>query len=195
MLPTYPEICAIRADAVSETIHALVGEYVPIFKQIRRATQFEGRSHTMRRHDDDSSETDLSPISARITIPMDMPLSSFTQEALDTALRDVALQMAKGHVEKFVGVMDEATERTGNVVEGGGRPISEELVLATYEKMDHEFDARGNWKAPTLLSGADLSETMDRFMASPTFQARLKSILAKKLDEYRRREADRILAG
>jgi hypothetical protein len=45
------------------------------------------------------------------------------------------------------------------------------------------------------LSGADLSETMDRFMASPTFQARLKSILAKKLDEYRRREADRILAG
>jgi hypothetical protein len=195
MLPTYPKICEIRSEAISDTIHALVGEYVPIFKQIRHATQFEGRSHTMRRHDDASSETDLSPIKARISIPMDMPLSAFTQEAFDAALRDVALQLAEGHMKKFVGVMNEATERSGNVVEGGGRPVSEDLILATYEKMDHEFDARGNWKMPTLFSGADLSETMDRFMASPSFRSRLKSILAKKLDEYRRREADRVLAG
>jgi hypothetical protein len=96
--------------------------------------------------------------------------------------------------------LETSTAEVGNVVDAGGQPLNEELVLKTLEKLEHSFEPDGTWNPPTILASP---ETVERLMRSANadgsgsaeFDESLAKILDKKRDDFRRREADRVLAG
>lgn len=194
MLPTYPLIETIREERNSATIRAMARQMSPMLDAIQHHIQFEGRGHVIERYDESVSDTDMANVSAELNIPTDLSLDDFTADRLHEFLAAVAGQMAEGTSRHFFREIDAATEAVGNVVDGKGRGLSEELVLEIYGKLEHSFDADGVWQAPQMFMGGDRSR-WDAIHADADFQKRLKELLRQKRDDFRRREAGRVLAG
>lgn len=194
MLPTFPKIVAIRSEANARAIKAQVGQLSPLIGMVAHNIQFEGGAHQIARHEDDAvDENPLTQVSAEISIPLDMRLTELTGAALDPWLADVAEQMARGQTEAFYAEIDRVTSAVGNVVDGGGQPMTEDLLLETLDKMDHVFDEDGTWRPPTIFAGEAAIKALAGEGAE-TFNRRLDEILQRKR-EFRRREADRKLVG
>jgi len=151
------------------------------------------------RHDDTVGQTKFHKVEAEIKIGR-MPLAEFTEAELLRQLNELAAQYAKAFSENFYSDMDRITAETGNVVDAKGQPLSTDHILEMIQKTDHDFDPDGNWRAPTILLGSVAMEKMLKLIKeggveSEEFNQALKRILEKKRDDYRSREADRILAG
>ncbi|MBI1406037.1 MAG: hypothetical protein GC145_07925 [Caulobacter sp.] len=166
----------------------------PMLGMIARHNQFEGSGHAIERHDDTVSETEMASVTGEITFSRDMLLTDFTPAELLKRLAELAQQMARGTTENFLSEINRATAAVGNLVEGGGKPLSEDLLIETYSKMEHTFDANGQWQPPTLFTGGDTT-AFQKIQSSASFQRRLGDVLRQKRDDFRRREADRVLAG
>lgn len=165
----------------------------PIVGSVGRHIQFEGSQARLERHDETSDEIKMHEVRASATVPR-RPLREFDERALFEHLRDVAEQLARGTSQMMFSTLDEVTEKTGNVVDGHGGPLTEDLLLETFEKMDLDFDERGNWRAPTIFAGSGISK--EASVIEKTFASkRFKDMLERKRDEHRRREAARILVG
>lgn len=194
MLPTYPIIETFRDDKNTATIHAMARRMSPMLAAVQRRVQFEGRGHVIERHDETISDTDMAAVTAELTIPADMALDDLTFDRLNELLAGVAEQMALGTARHFCETIDAATEAVGNVVDGGGRGLSEDLLIEIYGKMEHTFDADGVWRPPDIFAGSGITG-WEAIVASPSFQKRLQELLRQKRDDFRRREAARVLAG
>lgn len=194
MLPTFPRIQQHRMEDNFLTVHRLAAQISPMLGMIARNIQFEGSGHAIERHDDTTSETEMATVAGELTFSKDMPLGEFTSAELLRRLAELAQQMVRGTSEHFFAEINKATEAVGNVVDGGGKPPSEDLLIEAYSKMEHTFDADGRWKPPTLITGGN-SQVINEIHASASFQRRLGDVLRQKKDDYRRREADRVLAG
>lgn len=195
MLPTFPKVTELRSENNMLVIKQLAGQFSPMVGMIARNVQFEGEAHQITREDNIADETPMAAVSAEIEISRSMPLAEFNEEALEQRLAALAEQMAKGMTEQFCGQIQRVTAKVGNVVDGGGRPMDEDMLLATYEKMEHSFDAEGRWRAPTIFGGSTVSNIFPDGTPSAAFNEKLGSILERKRDDFRRREADRVLAG
>ena len=92
--------------------------------------------------------------------------------------------------------MNDVTAKTGNVVHAGGKPFSEDTFLDVIEAMEHSFARDGSWQPPTMIVGPGMAEQIAAAgEMSAAGNNRLKAILEKKRDDFRRREAARILVG
>jgi hypothetical protein len=199
MLPAFPKIEAARSRINRQIIEQLTAQLSPILREIDRHIQFEGRETTIFRYDDTVGHSALDPVSAEVVVHR-IPLEKFTNEELFAKLKHIAEQMAKGISANFYAEMERATTEVGNVVDGQGQPLSEELILKAIEKIEHTFEPDGSWNPPTLLVHPDVFNQLMRSANargsdSSGFDRSLKKILDEKRDDFRRREADRILAG
>lgn len=195
MLPTFPRITEFRARLNLKQIEALSRAMSPLLGQIERHVQFEGGSGKMLRHDSSIDNIEMKAVSAEITLKR-IPLSEYTEAALQQKLEEVAEQFTRGFSEHFYSKMDEVTSANGNVVDAGGKPLDEELILQAIEKMDASFAPDGSWTPPTLVAGSKFLQSLaDLGGPSDAFTRRLEEIIDRKRNDFRRREADRILVG
>jgi hypothetical protein len=199
MLPAFPKIEAVRARRNRQMLKDLAAQHAPVLREIDQHIQFEGRGTEILRHDDTVGHSPLHPVSAEVRVDR-LRLVDFTEEELSKKLEQVAQQLARGVSEMFYAEMERGTAEVGNVIDAGGQPLSEELILKLIEKMEHTFEPDGSWNPPTLLVSPDVFDKLiqrvgDNGGGSSEFQRSLKQILQKKRDDFRRREADRILAG
>ncbi len=194
MLPTYPVIEMFRDENNTATIHAMARQMSPMLGAVQRRVQFEGRGHVIERHDETVSDTDMAAVTAEMTVPADMALDDLTFDRLNELLAGVAEQMAVGTTRHFIETINAATEAVGNVVDGGGRGLSEDFLIEIYGKVEHTFDADGVWRPPDIFAGSDMTG-WEAIHDSPSFQKRLEELLRQKRDDFRRREAGRVLAG
>jgi hypothetical protein len=199
MLPAFPKIEALRARTNRRMIEHLAAQFSPILREIDRHTQFEGRETTVLRHDDTIGHSALDPVSAEILVER-IPLADFTEEELIKKLTRIAERMAQGMSGILYAEMERGTTEVGNVVDAQGQPFSEELILKAIEKMEHSFEPDGTWERPTFVVSPQIfnqimQDAGNRGSGSAAFERSLKTILQKKRDDFRRREADRILAG
>jgi len=195
MLPTYPKLVRDRQNRNMETVHALVRQLSPMIGLIKGHQLFEGRSSAIQREDGKIDETPIHRVSGEVTIKREM-LLDFNEAAVARHLEAIAEQLARSMTEKFHERMNEVTAETGNVVDGGGKPFSEDLFLDGMELIEHDFGKDGSWKPPTMIVGPGMAEKLAAAgEMSAAGNKRLKAILERKRDEYRRREAARILVG
>jgi hypothetical protein len=199
VLPGFPKIEALRARTNRRVIERLAAQLSPVLGQIDRHTQFEGRETTILRHDDTIGHSALDPVSAEVLFER-IPLTDYTEEELVKKLTRFAEQMAQGISGILYAEMEKGTTEVGNVVKAPGQPFSEELILKAIEKMEHSFAPDGTWERPTFVVSPEIFHQImqsagNRSSGSPGFERSLKKILQKKRDDFRRREADRILAG
>jgi hypothetical protein len=126
-------------------------------------------------------------------------LVDFTEDELRKQLLEFAEQLAKGASVNIYADLEQTTAEVGNVVDAEGQPLSEELILRAFEKMEHTFEPDGMWHPPTILAHPTAIDRLIRNSnshgSSKAFNQALTKILDKKRDDFRRREADRVLAG
>lgn len=128
------------------------------------------------------------------TTVMRAPLKDFDEKKLIGHLREVAEQMATGTSSMMFSRLAEVTEQTGNVVDGQGGTLTEDLVFDTLSTMEHDFDERGNWRQPTIFAGSALTG-IEGIVEKVLKSKRFKDLLERKRSDHRRREAGRILVG
>jgi hypothetical protein len=199
MLPTYPAIEEISRQEYRRTIQKMTAEFEPILSSIDSHIQFEGRGNAIIRHDDTVGKTPMHAIAAEVQLQK-LKLTEFTEEEFFSFLADIAKQFAKGFGAKIYSEINAAADSVGNVVSAEGKPFSEDLLLKTLEKMEHNFSPDGRWQPPRIMAGSAVVEKIQEMMeanpnGSPDFNTKLGLLLARKKDEYRSREASRILAG
>lgn len=195
MLPTYPKLVRDRQNRNIETVHALIRQLSPMIGLIKGHQLFEGRSSAIQREDGELDETPIHRASGEVTIKREL-LVDFNEATVARHLEEMAEQLARGMSEQFQQRMNEVTAATGNVVDGGGKPFSEDTFLDGIEVMEHNFGKDGSWKPPTMIVGPGVAEKIAAAgEMSAAGNKRLKAILERKRDDHRRREAARILVG
>lgn len=194
MLPTYPKLERFRARSNRDRIRARARQLSPMLGLIRGHVQFEGRASSIQREDGDVEEVKMETVGAKATIKLHK-LREFTEDVITTHLEEIAEQYARGMSEMFRNRMDEVTEKTGNVVDGQGQPFSEDLFLDVMDKMEHLFAPDGSWLPPVVIAGPGMAEKIMAAGESLAGRKRLEAILERKRDEFRSREAARILVG
>ena len=195
MLPTYPKLVRDRRNRNMEMVHARIRELAPMIGLIKTHQLFEGSSSVIQREDGKIDETPIHSASGEVTIKREL-LVEFNEATVAHHLDEIAEQLARSMSEQFQQRMHEVTAETGNVVDGRGKPFSEDIFLDGMEVIDHDFGKDGSWKPPTMVVGPGMAEKMAAAgEMSAAGNKRLKAILERKRDEHRRREAARILVG
>lgn len=195
MLPTYPKLVRDRQSRNTERVRARVRQISPMIGLIKGYQLFEGRSSAIQREDGKLDETPIHRATGEVTIKREL-LVDFNEATVAEHLEEIAEQLARRMSEHFQQRMNEVTAATGNVVDGGGKPFSEDIFLDAMEAMEHNFGQDGSWKPPTIIVGPGLAEKIAAAgEMSAAGNKRLKAILERKRDDHRRREAARILVG
>ncbi|WP_205480384.1 hypothetical protein [Sphingomonas arenae] len=169
----------------------------PMLAQVASHFVFEGAASDIVRPGEEAEETDVREHSATTEIKR-QPLQEFTHEDVDGHLDAMAEQFAKSMSEAFYSTISKAADKSGNVVDGQGQPISLELLLEAFEKIDMSFNDDGSWSAPTIVLSPEQYERikeLDRSGGGDRFQKRIDQIIEVKRAEHNRREAGRVLAG
>lgn len=199
MLPTFPKIERFSREVLLRHIEALAAQYSPLLGKIQKHIQFEGEHAKILRHDKSVGDTPFNRISIEIRFERES-IKDFMEVQLPKKLDELARQLAKDASTAMYARLEEGIDSVGNVVNAKGQPLNEKLLLELLDKMEHTFSADGTWKPPTLFAHPDalkgLVQNKEAGMAgSDDFNQSLEKILEKKRNEFRRREADRILAG
>jgi hypothetical protein len=96
-------------------------------------------------------------------------------------------------------VMEEGIRAVGNEIDGGGQPLSAELILDAWEKVHIDFEGDGRPQWPTIVihpsQQARLITELTRLDSDPELNRRRETLLIRKREEWRARETSRILAG
>jgi hypothetical protein len=96
-------------------------------------------------------------------------------------------------------VMEEGTRAVGNEINADGQPLTAELILEGWEKIHIDFDTAGQPQWPTMVIGPMLQDRMitelTRLDSDPDLRRRRDTLLMQKREEWRAREASRILVG
>ena len=113
----------------------------------------------------------------------------------DEAAREMARQIST----QAFATITEIVDKVGNVVDGGGKPLSPESFLELLSKMQLEFDENGNPKGLTVVIPPSMEErakeTMEMYHQDPELSGRWQELMDKKRKEWRDREAARKLVG
>ncbi len=198
MLPDIPPLKREIARKLQIAFKQRVNAYMGAINEAPRYFIKEGRRVVTVRPDGHLDETLLKEASAETTIRFDeVPHLSFQDRLtkLDEAARDMARQIS----EHAFGQINEAVERVGNVVDGGGKPLSPELYLEVIEKIHLDFDANGHPSQLTLVippgmeqRAKEVAEMLDH---DPEYRRRYRELIDKKRMQWRDREAARKLVG
>lgn len=190
MLPAFPKIRQKRIEANTAVMRQVAGRVSPISGQVKRHVQFEGAGNTIERHDDTVSTTNMGTVTVELSVPSDTPLVEFTPAKLYEYLVDMGKQIGEQEAKHLFAGLDKQLTEASQVVNAGGKPFSEDLILESLDKMQHDFTDDGQWFAPTIVMGGQTAD-----VPGESFHRRLAELLSRKRDDFRRREADRVLAG
>jgi hypothetical protein len=195
-LPVFEELTQDFDRAFSHQV-AMATRGDGLLAKIDAHTIHEGKSSTFVTQEGRQRTMVLRVAEASATIP-NPELDKINEERVMHAIRDLADQFKNEQYRQLFNVLAEATSETGNVVDGKGKPLSNELVLETLEKMQHDFDENGE---PTMSivvhpdMAPRLIQLQTDFENNPELRKRHSDIMLRKWDEFRSREMDRNLAG
>lgn len=195
MLPTYPKLERYRDRRNRDAIRSRIRSLAPMLGMVRSHVQFEGRGSAIQRESGELDPTRMNRSSADVTLRI-TELTEFTEAVIDGYIQDVSEQMARSMSEHLFETVNESAAKVGNVINAEGKPFGENIFLDMIERMEHRFARDGTWQPPTIVTGPELAEKLAALgEMSDAGNARLKGILERKLDDFRRREAARVLAG
>ena len=104
-------------------------------------------------------------------------IASVIDTASDEALKQVMPQ--------FFQRMGQITEAAGNAYHAQGQPLSHDMLLDMFDRVEIGFDESGNPVMPTLVTGPDLYQGLQR-LPPPTQeqQQRFAEIIERKRSEH-----------
>lgn len=131
-----------------------------------------------------------------------IPTKELPATTLDTILAKIdnaAQQIARQVAENIYQTISEAVERVGNTIDAKGQKPSAELILETLAKIQVDFDRDGKPRMPELHIHPTLEEAtklaFEELENNPELKKQFKQTMEEKREEWRAREASRILVG
>jgi hypothetical protein len=105
-------------------------------------------------------------------------------EAWATLAYEIGTQFGREMARHITETMIAVTQKTGNVVSAGGKPLSHDLILDTIERTEFDLDDAGNPKNLVLLGPPQIQKQLASLPPmTPEQEERFQSILQKKREE------------
>jgi hypothetical protein len=144
----------------------------------------------------DITVSDFQNISSEFTFTREMIIATDFDAFVDEIARG-ALAMYESQQRTLFSQLSDLTERAGQTVDAGGK-LTWEAWMQTLEKLDLQFDERGDWIAPTLVihpsNQADFERVFQEASADPRKRKQLEQLLQSRRGELYAKEANRKLA-
>jgi hypothetical protein len=169
------------------------------FADVPRHIVHEGKDMRIHRADGTVEDTPMKETSADMSMNVEeVPNMSFNDRVrkFDKIADAMAEQMKRN---MFQG-LNEVLEKAGQVIDARGKPLDAETIFAVLEKVQIDFDKRGNPAEgmrfvihPSLAPR--VQQLIEQEKNDPSIKKRHEEIMAKKWLEWRDREAARKLVG
>lgn len=164
----------------------------PLLSKIARQVFHEGKGFILMREDGSAEKTEFQKSSGEISIDLNK-----MQERGEVVIDDALNTAGKQIVEAQRKLLFETLDRVVPTHDAGGRPLSAELILETWESMDFTFDENGNWQRPEIVVNPiqvpRLTKEFKRLEIEPHLVQRFEEMLAQKKRDWHDREANRKL--
>jgi hypothetical protein len=198
MLPEFPKLQVDLAEWMRRFVVSRIRFHLGGLAEIPWTTIFEGHGNTITRADGTREDTDMILGSTEMAIPLD-ELAKLSLDDLAIKYDAVAKNLAQQQAEAMYASIAKGVAAVGNTVDAGGKPLSPELFLEAIEKIHMDFDSTGKAKFPGLHVSPDMHEkakaVIEEVLTNLDLNRRFEVIMARKLEDWRAREARRELAG
>lgn len=190
----FPNITTTSNRVFTRIVLSIVRHSDPVLQQMGEQRIYEGDvMETSQRSDIRVSDFQL--ISSDFTFTHEMIGTTDFDAFLDEISRG-ALAMYESQQRTLFSQLSELTERAGQTVDAGGK-LTWEAWMQTLEKLDLQFDERGDWVAPTLVihpnQQADLERVFQEASTDLRKQQQLEELLQRRRRELYAKEANRKL--
>lgn len=112
-----------------------------------------------------------------------------------TALVGMAAEFRDQVTGQLSRALGDVTNATGNTVDGGGRPLSHDLIFDALERVEIDFDDEGTPLLPDLMMNPKTADALARLEPTPEQRRRRDDILARKRAAHDAEKRTRRLPG
>ena len=113
---------------------------------------------------------------------------------LYVAINDAAESGLTSLMPQLFAQLGEVLDATGQAIDAGGQPLSQDHLLDLIQRVDIEFNDDGSPNMPTLVMHPDMAERLRQLPpATPEQAQRFKDIIDQKRTEYLARRRTRRL--
>lgn len=169
----------------------------PMLNQIKSHVIHEGTSSRIQRSPTDSEDTKLVEASAE-TLMHFSEIETMTVEYILAKANEIAEQFEEHLKKTLIQTLEEATTKTGQVVDGRGQKISNDHIYEMLSKINIDFETSRDGDLTILTAPAmatKLAELDREIKSNPELRKKFDSLMDKKRNEFREREINRNLAG
>lgn len=197
MLPDFIEEKVLVKRTLTEYLRNRTRTLMGVFGRVRRYHDHEGGRQRLIRADGSVAESAYKEVSAQLSLDLNEVLG-ITEDEFRAKLEQLANDMARQASLHAIETINEAVETVGNVISARGKPLNPDMILEALEKMEVDFDRKGEPILPTIMVGPDLGVKLKEqipkwYQEYPHFERRLNEILEIKRMMWRDREASRKL--
>ncbi len=191
MLPDFPSLRESLDDIAILRIHARTREHWPLLKSIRGITQHEGGDHSFHQEGFGTIVQAPEMHQTRVEIKL-AEIPELVGEKLFQKLDEIAADMARQASAQFYSRLTEESAKVGNAFNAGGKPLSQELALRMFERVE--------WTPQSVfLANPAMAEAMGKqwkeWEKDRAFMAKFNDLMVHKKEEWRDRESNRKLVG
>ncbi|MDR2708271.1 MAG: hypothetical protein LBB87_05975 [Nitrososphaerota archaeon] len=197
MLPDFPQLKERIKEKTEENIRVKVQQY-PALSQLckKKITIHEGDSFFVTTSDGHSSRSGYEELVSEVSIDEKTAIEKGPAAFYESA-SNIAKDIADKRIKQTLSVMEKGIRDSGNVVSAKGTGITPSLILDCIEKMEIDFDARGNPIMPTIfmspknfeiLHGKEKEWESQTFIISTIREAIIENKRADWVDRESRRK-------
>lgn len=198
MLPEYPKL---RSE-LEAVLHAFLKQRVRAhqgpFGKVPTTRIMEGESLLFIRPGHQTQRMDLREFTTELTFKDEKLVTMSMAEVLQE-LEKAATEMAAKTGNHFMKTIADVTSTPERTAKAPGPGVTPEALLAGFEKVQIDFDDRNQPVMPTLVAHPDkqeqLKEAIKLLQTDPHWSKVFEKLMVKKREEWRAREANRVLVG
>jgi len=196
MLPDFPKLRIELSRKLRSDFKKQTSLRAPLVAEIKVVAQHEGKGGSYETEDGEIKRNEPQEVS----VPVNSPVVSGPSFGYEDALRmvhEAAEEMARKQTKMLFAKLNEAVEEVGNSFDAQGQPLSAELILKMWERMQFDFDEQGNPKMPTLVFNPvqkpNVEEQFRRLKHEPLLRKQHQEIMNRKRLDWYDRESRRKL--
>jgi hypothetical protein len=196
MLPRFAILDDLFEEAFRGYVQARSRASSPL-SDIKAHVIHEGGVTGIRRSQADIEPTSMFEASAEATMSFD-EIEKVDLSFVITKVEEIAEQFERQFSERLYRTLDEATEKTGLRGDSHGKPLTNDMLIDLFSRMEINFERSKDGDITIVAAPAMIStfQRLEREMdEKPFLRKQWDSMMEKKRSEFREREINRNLAG
>ena len=198
MLPDFPDLKREMDEFLTRFLRSRVQFYEGVVSEVPQHTIHEGDENFIVRPDKSEDKMEMVRLEHALELKLD-ELVKLTLPDVLSRLDKIAKEIASKKSKYFFETLSKVAEKTGNVVNGKGQPLSAETMLKALEAIQVDFDKSGQIKDMTIVVSPSQTERAQEIIreleTNPEIKKKHSKIIEKKKEQWRAREAARTLVG